>query len=104
MSVDPEEIALAESSLGQEAEFFKDSAVGQLIIGKAAQDEDAATQALLEINPYGYDTLEALQTALNGLQANVKVAQRIIGYIMETIEAGRQADEALGELERQEDG
>ena len=104
MSADPEVIARAEQSLGQAAEFFQGNAIGQLLIGKDQQDEELAHQSMLELDPYEYDTLAKLQNAIAKIQREVRVAQRILAYIQETIEAGRSADETLGELEEQSDG
>ena len=78
------EILVAEAQLGREAEKFFESDLGRYIEGAVKQEVQAATDALISVDPN--DTQEIIR-----LQNKIRTAEAGVGYLKELIIKGVQA-------------
>ena len=86
---------IAEVLIGEEAERFLDSELGQCLVGMAQQERQIAMEALENVNPTDVQEIERLQRqAWNGRHFEL--------WIRELIDKGRQAYNVMkGEDESQ---
>lgn len=81
--------------LGEAAKVFIQSDLGKYIDGISLQDIEEARDALMELDPYKFTELVALQNELSSIQRNARVAQKMREYLAETVERGKQAEHQL---------
>lgn len=88
--MDEHKMLLAEAMLGQDAEDFLRSDVGRYLIGRADQEIQEAQQKLATVSPWR-------RRRIQELQAQIWRAQSVKGWLIEVINAGRSAEQALEE-------
>jgi len=79
---------IIEAQLGQEARDFLETDLGKLFIARAEQDEQAAIQNLITLDPYKFNTLIDLQNAIMAIQQEFLVGNRITRYLNDAIVNG----------------
>lgn len=77
--------------IGQQIEAFLELEAGQYIVASIEQDIAEAKDNLLELNPYEYDSLPKLQSAIAGLQSKALRKMDLKQYFADTITTGRNA-------------
>ena len=95
------ELLSAQATLAVEVEVFLETNLGRYILGCREQDEADAIEQLVEFNPYQFDSLAKLQSALIEIQQNVLIAKKVHGYLSDAIINGNQAEEILENLEEE---
>ncbi len=85
----------AEVVLGIDVEKFLETDVGRYIMGASEAEGQDAAEAILDIDPYEYETLASLQSCIAKLQQNVHIARKVHGYLSDAIIRASQAEEIL---------
>lgn len=85
----------AEHQLGIELTKFIETDVGKYLDGCSQQDVEAAKDELLEIDPYKFTTLRALQNKICDIQHKAKVAMSLRQYLYDAIINAQQAEHQL---------
>lgn len=93
MSLDPDDPLVRWATFGKQVEFFLKSDIGSYLVKRAKQEKDSAIEELIKADPTDVQTIAKWQ-----LQA--RVADAIIGWLGDAIEAGQSATEQLkGEIQ-----
>lgn len=90
---------LAEAELGIQIQNFISTDVGRYLIGCRDQDENDATDKLLNLDAFQYSTLGELQSAITKIQQDILTAKKVHGYLSDAIIRGNQAEEILSTIE-----
>lgn len=90
---------MAEEELGRQTKVFLQTEVGKYLDGCTIQDVEAAKDALLEIDAYGFSDLQSLQSKISQLQQRSKVAIALRSYLNEAIVNGSNAQHQLAQEE-----
>lgn len=86
----PDQLQQIEILIGDDADAFFQSDIGQYIIGRAQQDRDEALAGLKNIDPEN-------AKEIRNLQNKIYIAESSLGWLQEMLIAGRQAMETLQE-------
>lgn len=86
------DLLMAEAILGQEAQEFLNTELGQFLIGRANQEKKDALEQLARVSPWR-------RNRIRDLQARVWRAESFLVWLAELITSGRQAEGVLEELE-----
>ena len=78
------ETAISEALIGEEAKKFKESELGQVLIGMAEHESQLAMEALATVNPTDVPAIERLQN-------RVALGRQFGAFIEELINRGDQA-------------
>lgn len=86
-----DDILSAEVEIGESLKRFLQTDEGRYLDGLSKQDVEEAKDALLDLDPYAYDSLTALQNEIAKIQRDARIARSIVSYISRAIQAGEQA-------------
>lgn len=82
------ELLVAEAVLGRDAEEFLRSDIGRYIVGRCQQDIEDAHAGLTSVSPWRRNRIKELQN-------QAWRAKSVQGWLVELIQQGRQAEQAL---------
>lgn len=82
------DVMMAEAILGRDAEEFLASELGRYIIGRCEQEVDAAQDQLARVSPWRRNRIRELQN-------EVWRARSLKAWLVEMINAGRMAEQAM---------
>ena len=86
---------MLEAQLGEDAKSFLETDLGRLFTTRADSDEQGAIQALVQLDPFEYETLADLQNAIASAQRDMEIGQRIAQYLRDAIVNGELAWQQL---------
>ena len=87
------DVLMAEAILGQDANEFLNTELGQYLVGRANQEKKDALEQLARVSVWR-------KNRIRDLQARVWRAESFLIWIAELITSGKQAEGVLEELER----
>ncbi len=86
------DVLMAEAILGQDAQEFINTELGQFLVRRADQEKKDALEQLARVSPQK-------KNRIRDLQAQVWRAESFLNWIAELITSGKQAEGVLEELE-----
>ncbi len=86
------DVLMAEAILGQDAQEFINTELGQFLVRRADQEKKDALEQLARVSPQK-------KNRIRDLQAQVWRAESFLVWIAELITSGKQAEGVLEELE-----
>ncbi len=86
------DVLMAEAILGQDAQDFINTELGQFLVRRADQEKKDALEQLARVSPQK-------KNRIRDLQAQVWRAESFLTWIAELITSGKQAEGVLEELE-----
>lgn len=89
--IEEDDVLLAVADVGTKVVDFKNSEVGRLMFGYAAQEKQAAAELLLIVDPYDTKTVQTVQN-------RAAVAMLFERFVEEAINSGEQAYQQLLQL------
>jgi hypothetical protein len=82
------DLLFAEAALGKDAEEFLASDIGRYVMGRCIAEQQEAQDLLTRVSPWRRNRIRQLQN-------QAWRAQSVRGWIIELIQQGRQAEQAL---------
>lgn len=91
--LDPDDPVVRAAVFGKQVEMFRDSDIGRYVVRKAERESDQAMSDLLSADPFD-------PAAVARHQHKAKVANAVVQWLEEAIEAGYSATEVIKEEQR----
>ena len=86
--MDEERELYKEAVLGEDAQNFWNTELGQWVVGKSLKESESATEKLREIDPEDSKTIRELQN-------EIQISERCLVWLNEAIVSGKQALDLL---------